>query len=663
MSERQAVTALRVHVSHWYEEQAWRRTLEWLSTAPGTIDELALFTSETHPPLPLPVMLDRARRAAVVLAEARAAGYGAGINLLATMGHHEENLPGSLAEPYQRVVDPEGRECRGSFCPEDPAFQEGYLRPLYRALAEAGPDFIWIDDDVRLAGHGPVGLTCFCDRCLARFAQEQGRAVTRPELAAAMAAADDDHLPLRKAWLEHNRGTIDRLFRLIRQAVDEVQPGLPLGFMTGDRWYEGYAFGRWAATLGGEGTAPVRWRPGGGFYDDSQPLGLVGKAHDVGRQAAALPESVRVVQYELEDFPYHRLRKAAVTTAIESAAAMAAGCTGIAYNILAMDSLGIAENTPVLRQAAAARPFLDLLHHELGRSATMGVWPAWNQESWATGADVGGPYALAELGVPICYSRAGAVVTALSGRMPLAFGREELEEMLAGGVIMDTAALQALCDLGLGELCGVMPGESYTKDTFERLTDDPLNGPAAGMIRDCRQSFWLTPASSLIQTADGVRVLATLTDYVGSDRGVALTAFQNSRGGRVAVAGYYPWQMIGSLAKVTQYRNVLAWLSRGRLPAVVQTLAKAPLWVRAGERGRRAVVLINASLDPQPALEVALHGVAGEVEHVVMGGRRDALRARRGEPSPHPNPLPAGEGVVAIPEVAPWSVHLLLYHT
>ena len=74
-----------------------------------------------------------------------------------------------------------------------------------------------------------------------------------------------------------------------------MKPGLTLGFMTGDRFFEGYDFDRWAEALAGPNRAPVYWRPGGGFYEDLSPGGLVGKSHDIGRQIAFLPSLVLCV--------------------------------------------------------------------------------------------------------------------------------------------------------------------------------------------------------------------------------------------------------------------------------------------------------------------------------------------------------------------------------
>jgi len=653
MQQPDPVVALRVHLAHWYHQEHLDRLFAWLDQAPGTVDELAFFTSETHPPLPLTVMLDRAGRLREVIPQAKARGYGAGINLLAVLGHHEENLPGSLAGPYQRVVGPDGRECRGSFCPLDPGFQD-YVRQVIKALAAARPDFLWIDDDVRLAGHGPLHLTCFCERCLGAFAAETGKPASREQMAMVVEGpVTPETLPVRLAWLEHNRGKIDGLFRLIRQAVDEVNPALSLGFMTGDRFYEGYAFARWAGTLAGPQALEVRWRPGGGFYADETPMELVSKAHDVGRQSAALPPRVRIVQYELENFPYHRLRKAAHTAAVESVSAMAAGCSGIALNILAMDPTGLGEAMPYLQRMGAARPFLDRLHAELGRSPTLGVWPAWNQQAWAAGSGPGGPYALAELGIPVCYGRGGATAVALAGSMPLAFSRDDLERMLTGGVLLDVEALAALWEMGLGHLCGVRPGAAYAVDAQERFLEHPLNDPSCGRLRDCRQSFWRQTAYTLEPMAEGVQVASVLGDYLGREHGPCLTVYENERGGRVAVAGYYPWRMITNLAKVHQYRQLALWLSGNRLPALVQSQNRVVVWVREGAQGRRAAVAINASLDPLPDLAVDLLTDGEQVEHVPMEGAGGTL----------PTAFAATPGYrrVVLRAVAPWSVHLLLY--
>ena len=332
--DSRCLVALRVSAEQWLPEDRFDALLEFLAAYGSTVDEVAFFTSSTHPPLPLAEIQRRARILAERMPQVRALGIAAGINLLATMGHHEENLAGSLDEPWPRVMDPQAAVSRGSYCPaSDPLLD--YAHKVYTALAEAAPDFLWIDDDVRLMGHMPIGTTCFCPGCIERFSQRTGRTFTRETLVAAFGiGSSDEQLELRRQWLEHNRATINRLFEVIEQAVHKIQPELVLGFMTGDRFYEGYAFARWAETLAGPARRQVRWRPGGGFYSDESLAGLVGKAHDVGRQVSQLPPDVQVIQSEIENFPYDRLRKSVETTVLEAAAHMAAGATGTAFNVL-----------------------------------------------------------------------------------------------------------------------------------------------------------------------------------------------------------------------------------------------------------------------------------------------------------------------------------------
>jgi hypothetical protein len=173
----------------------------------------------------------------------------------------------------------------------------------------------------------------------------------------------------------------------------------------------------------------------------------------------------------------------------------------------------------------------------------------------------------------------------------------------------------------------------------------------------------------IVAAPEGVEMLSRLTDYLGSDLstgslgldrdrsgqalGPCLSVHENGQGGRVAVAGYYPWSFIDSAAKVWQYRALAQWLSRERLPAVVENVAKVIVWARAGANGRAAVVVLNASLDPQPELALRLRMPPGEVEHVPMEGKTAWLET---ELTPEP-----GCRRVAVPEVAPWSLHLLLF--
>lgn len=659
------LVAFRIGSEQWSSDAGFDGLLAFFRQAPGTADELAFFTSGTHPPLPLAEVERRAERLSALLPRVRAEGMGAGINLLATMGHHEENLDGSLDEPWQRVVDPHGRECRGSYCSAGDAFRD-YVARVYSVLTQAGPDFLWIDDDVRLAGHMPIGLTCFCDGCLRRFSNQAGREFDRTTLLASFGSGSlEERLNWRRRWLEHNRSLLDELFRLIETTVHGLRGDLPLGFMTGDRFYEGYDFTRWARTLAGPGKVEVRWRPGGGFYSDESLAGLASKAHDVGRQVAQLPPEVTLIQSEIENFPYDLLRKSVETTVVEAAAHLAAGTTGTAFNVLSQRPDPLEEYAPMLRRIREVKPFYQQLRDTLGRTPLRGMWPAWNRDlfaanqadgAWPEGAtDAVGAlmrsYVLGELGIPLCYASEGATASILAGPGLLSFAPEELRRLFSGGVLMDVAAWQALDRLGWSGWTGVRPGAAVLRDGIEELSDHPLNGRFRGWSRDCRQSFWREAAYPL-EPVSGARVarLASLTDYAGRDLGSSMTAFTNDLGGRVVVMGYYPWSQMHHLAKSSQMKAVCAWLSDERLPVVLETFSRVHVWVRQPTPDRLTCVLLNASLDPAHRPTLRLAGNYRKVTWHGMDGRRRTLKVTT---------VPRGSGSrVEPPTLGPWSVGL-----
>jgi len=613
-----ASISFRISSSQWMREERFTQLLDLFERHSGVTDEITLFHSTTHAPLPLEEVRRRADVLESRMRQARTLGYRTGVNILTTIGHHEENLPNSLTGEYTAMTDLGGNVSRGSFCPNDENYR-AYIRELYRIVADTDPDYIWIDDDVRLAGHMPINLTCFCDNCLTIFAGETGAEYTRQSLAEAfVSGTHQERMELRKAWVQHNRDTIGRLFTLIERTVHGLKPGLPLGFMTGDRFFEGYDFDGWAAVLAGPDGAEVRWRPGGGFYQEDWMPGLAGKSHDVGRQVSLLPENVVSIQSEIENFPYQRLMKSAHVTTLEAASHIAAGCTGTAFNVLSMYDEPLDEYEPLVAKIHQSRPFLDLLAKHLGRAKLAGIRPAWNKDSSATGDPAGGNWSvysgflhglapkMFEIGLPIAYGPQHAPVTLLSGDNVNAFSDEEVREMLASGVYMDTVALFVLNDRGYGELTGFETEGAIAVDSIEELTDHPLNGPFAGRQRDCRQSFNSGAAHVLKKLDPKAETLARVVDYNNVETvPCTLGIFENKLGGRVCVAGYFPWTFLHNLSKSSQMKSVMRWLSKDRLPGYVSSYHKINLWVRQPQDEKVALALTNSTFDT--AENVVLH--------------------------------------------------------
>lgn len=607
-----AFISFRIGVQLWMSEDRFNALLDLFDKYRGVTDEITLFTSETHPPLNLDVVESRAAVLRERMHYARKKGYSSGINILSTIGHHNENLPGSLSEDYTHMTDIDGNVCLGSFCPNDENMRS-YIKSLYEIIASAEPDYIWIDDDIRLLGHMPVTYSCFCDNCLAIFEKEFGGKYSRESLRKVFNdGSAESKLQIRKAWLQHNRNTVSKLFELVEKAVHDLKPDMPLGFMTGERFFEGYDFEKWAGILSGSGNAEVMWRPGGGFYSDERMKELAGKSHEIGRQVSLLPENILSIQSEIENFPYQVLKKSAGATSLEAASHMAAGCTGAAFNILPFGNEPFTEYEALISKLRKTRPFYDLLANTFGRHKPSGIYTGWVKDSFAANNIGWGDWLLGyigeftgnhaneifEIGLPVSYSPANAKVTAASGDSILAMDGGQIKSILSSGVYMDAKALINLNKLGYRELTGFEVQDFVSDDCIEEYIEHYLNKGIAGQRRDGRQSFYNCPAGVLIPCDKDAQVLGKLVNYMDKEvASCSMGVFENKLGGRICVSGYYPWTFLQNLSKSTQIKAVMRWLSKDTLPAYVDSLHKINMWVRELDDGITALALINSCLD------------------------------------------------------------------
>lgn len=656
-----AFISFRIGVPLWVSENRFNELLDLFEKYKGVTDEITFFTSSTHAPLPLDVLEQRAGILKNRMEQARKLGYKTGINILTTIGHHEENLENSLNGNYTPMTNIDGETCLGSFCPNDENMRQ-YIRNIYQLTAWANPDYIWIDDDVRF-GHMPIGNGCFCDNCLAVFENETGTKYTRESLKKALNEVPAvEKLKIRQAWLQHNRNTISHLFELIEKTVHEIQPSMPIGFMTGDRFYEGYDFDNWARILAGPNHVPVFWRPGGGYYEDGNTRDLAGKSHDIGRQVSVLPSEVVSIQSEIENFPYQRLKKAANIVVLEACSHMAAGCTGAAFNVLSMYDEPLAEYEPLVARLHAARPFFDLMAQILGRSPIAGIQTFWNKDSYITGqldnrnwTSSGNPLVSHDLyliGLPACYSNSEAKVTILGKDNVFALSKEKIEELLSGGVYMDAGTLQQLNKMGFGELTGFEVAASENVDRIEKFTRHPLNDKFAGSERDNRQSFWKSTAWTLKKTNENAQVLSSLIDYTGNEvSGCTSGVFENRTGGRICVAGYFPWSFMENLSKSTQMKAVFRWLSKDRLPAYIESFHKINLWVRVPQNGNIAMAFTNSSFDVANDIILMLKTECESIKCFDMECRETVVLS-----SDHDGPYRK----FVLPEVGPWQMMLVI---
>lgn len=606
--------SIRLAPTNWKDETRFNGMMKLLDKYNCGIGQVALFTSDTHPPLPVKTIKEMMPFMSRRMDEIRATGLSAGINILGTIGHHEEDLEHSLIGDYHFMTNTKGEVCRGSYCMNDQKFLDEYVRPVYTELANAKPDFIWIDDDVRY-GHMPIGNGCFCDCCIEKFNRVNGTSFTREALAKEL---DDGNIELRKLWLKHNSDAISGLFKVIADTVYSIDENIVLGFMTGEHYMSGYEFGEWADVLSDNGKHDIMWRPGGGAYNDFTYDLIMKKGEETGRQNSLLPDCVKYSQYELENFPYQLLQKTPSSTVLETCWIMTAGCTGTAFNMVPWASGEPVETLEKHMKAINNRlPFYRLLSEKTAGRQPVGIHTGWRKNSQIAVPNgnftgvlgiVCAQFAreMFTFGLPECYDPTNAVVTLCSKRSALAWSEDEIKAALAGGIYLDAGAVDYFNENGYGDLIGFRVNGEINVDAQETYAEHTVNKDYFGSLRNCRQAFYKGESYTFERTDDKAEVVSYLTNYHSEKiADCSLGYFENKLGGRVAVSGYYPFDRISDYAKTTQFKRMMLKLSDEKLPSYVESYHKVHNHTFI-ENGKCIVAICNPVNEPADGLRVAI---------------------------------------------------------
>lgn len=600
-----------------------------------------------------------AARMAVAAEGVRAAGFLPGVQVANTLGHADLLFNSMEGIAWRSMVDANGTMARTCACPRDPAFHH-YLDEMMRAYAAFQPSSVWIDDDLRMLYHGPVVFGCFCEACVAAFATEQEQVWTRASLVDAL----DRDGELRMAWLRFGEVSLARVARTVADAVHAVAPDCRLGLQNcGHEW--GHYNGRdWSPVLQalavGSGH-PTGSRPGGGFYHDHAPREMLSKGYDIARQVARLPESTTLVCPEIENFIHVSTGKSLHGTAVESTLDLALGCNSLSYAILCAEHESMEWYETLLAQLASWRPFWERYVAEQAGTVPGGLDVVFGNRyaarslpsgagsmAWGHGTSLAPAYQLAALSLPLCPDGPTACATVLHPNTLDSLGDDEIRALLRGGVVTDGVVIDRLHAHGFSAELGFSV-QPTPLDGFEYFTSDPLNGTHTGHI--WKVFFGDAPRYTIRPTSPTARVLAEYRNYYGEVTGPATVLTDTTLGGRWAVIGNSMWEVTVSSARRAQLLAAADWVSGGRLPVIIDTVAQVVAVPRVTLDGRlRSVLLVNVSLDETPPLDLRLRGVAGGVAHWLQPQRRTRSLALSITGDAH---------TVTTPHLAPWSVAYL----
>lgn len=211
-----------------------------------------------------------------------------------------------------------------------------------------------------------------------------------------------------------------------------------------------------------------------------------------------------------------------------------------------------------------------------------------------------------------------AAVTAAAGQTLRSYSDAELRQLLAGAVLLDAAAAAVLLERGFGGLIGM---REVTKSVHRRelpwvLSAEEFHHPQFGGARRKYLSATLPNLGtagkfSILTPAEECEVLSSWVDPDTKRVAPAMTASENSLGGRVVVHGMDYASAFGvdycHPFRREQLHGVVRWLSAGAPELLFDCDGAFPLvWRKSAGADTEIIGGFNLSLDDWNEVEFQL---------------------------------------------------------
>ena len=298
---------VRLRGPHTACDEQWEKTFRALSENRAACDEVWFSTGIGFPKMEWHET--HVKRLVRYSEQLRGVGIVPSLQFQATLGHSDDITASEGAEgkTWGGFTGRGGEECKFCNCPRQPEFI-AYVREMARLYASFRPGSVWIDDDLRIAGHSPGSpwgkvkdgwIGCWCGTCIAAFNAETGGSWTREALDAAMAKDP----ALFDRWERFSFAGIAAVARAIAEEMHRCSPGTHLAYQHG-AYRNDSQLAVYCALHEATGL-PVGARPGGGEYFDYDPNSQMVKAFGAARQRICLgnPEWIAAWCPEVETYP------------------------------------------------------------------------------------------------------------------------------------------------------------------------------------------------------------------------------------------------------------------------------------------------------------------------------------------------------------------------
>lgn len=643
-----------------------QQIIQAIQKYPGCCDEVWLATEYGFPPLS--VHHNSAEKMMIAAQKLRQAGIRVSLQLSNTIGHgpyiQRRDCSGLIRDnyPVQRMVGIDGQISDYCFCLNDKNFQN-YTFALIKLYAAFHPDCVWIDDDLRIDNHGSVPYGCFCDNCLRMFREHSGIKLNRTELRKAFLYEDQN---LCDAYVRFTRHSIAKFTQKLAQAVIQASPNSTLG----------YQYCHYSCESGGdmnhifdalyEGSGHIpKSRPGGGFYCDHDPNGMLDKAMMISFANSRLPDYVKDIRPEIENTPDVIFGKSLYGTCLESSLYLSCGCNALTFATMMTEYEPISWHERMLEYFSRFRPFWEKIITHTKNTKQCGLCMyvpktphiqrlPYNESSEHWGKlywNCSHPFL--RLGISTYHNPDGACAYLLDSRTIDTMTDAEIQELLSLPVLTDGFALEKIANRGFGNQLSAdaIPCNPISWD--EEFLDSPINTFTAGTrwrkgtLRSDLKDHILTD-----KTGETVPICQYIRFTDNSPVGYSAALVSTQSDAQWAVFGYGLWDNILSFDKRNQLISAISAIANHPLPAVSNSQEQLLLLSHTGTNNRlRFVFLLHCALGKTEKLQIHLHTSAGN-KFVVI---------RPEKPNYTPKIIPTQDGcMLSLPPLDSWETACIL---
>ena len=538
-------------------------------------------------------------------------GLLVGIWVGETVGHggllHDTETK-NADEKMTPLVNFAGEERPGTRCPLDPRFQRN-VAAVFSRLATAGADLILIDDDFRLSQHGKEEYCCLCPLHMERINALCKEKLTRKELRDKILCGKPN--PHRDAYLQASGDSLRELARILRGAVDEVDPSIGLALCSCHCVWDSDGVDPLELTEILKGQHPPVLRLLGAPYWHVRTDKKLPATFEIARMMASFcRDSGYELMSEGDAYPRPRYHVPAALVELQDALIQAEQTYTTSFKYLFDYTAPPTYETGSVARHVRDLPLLSRLRESFAQGEQIGVRVAIRPHLLKdTDCELSTPKMLSPYptaGVLMGYC---AIPTTYSGR-PLchaAFGVNALdltEEQLSQGVILDAASAILLTERGVD--VGLSQGQDL-RASLEPATVSFLL-PAQ---RDWR-IVSLDGGCRLLKVSPAPSALPLLYGAEGAREHLLCYRYENAKGQRFLVYLFDGMSLHRDSGLLKGYLSQsvvtegVEWISRRPLPAKCMGHPSLYLMCRQSENAL-LVGLFNCHADSIPAPTVELN--------------------------------------------------------